>query len=238
MDEAPNFYADYVTFKGWDADEALGRPEDYAALLALGDNPQPERLLDLGCGLGTFLDWAKAKGIETYGTEIIPELVERGRARGHHMIDPGAPDMGGKFDAITAVDVLEHLRPDQTLELLTSVRRLLSANGYFIARFPNGQSPFSGAYQNGDLTHIACLAPNAVRQMAEQCGLRITGIHNLRPIARGLRGLKWRAAYLVRDVIETVLGLVYFGGRMPMDPNVVVVLRVQLQDPTPKEKTA
>ena len=72
MGEGADFYAGYVTFKGWEADEGIKRPEDYAALLALGGHARPRLLLDIGTGRAELLDWAKAQGIETFGTEIIP----------------------------------------------------------------------------------------------------------------------------------------------------------------------
>jgi len=228
--EGADFYAGYVTFKGWEADEGIKRPEDYAALLALGGHARPRLLLDIGTGRAELLDWAKAQGIETFGTEIIPALAERAAARGHRMIDPGLSESVGPFDVITAIDVLEHLTPAQTLDLLASVRRLLAADGRFLARFPNGQSPFSGLYQNGDLTHIQYLTPGSLRQMAEKSGLQLAGVYNPRSMPTGLQGIKRRAVYLVRDLIEVALGYAYFGRRVPMDANVAVVLQPSAGD--------
>lgn len=232
MSEGPNLYGGYVAFKGWESDEGIERPEDYEALLNLSGVPQPARLLDIGTGRAGLLDWAKARAIETFGTEIIPELADRAAARGHRMIDPTLPKGSGSFDVITALDVLEHLNPDQCMDLLTSVRLALAPGGRFVARFPNGQSPFSGPYQHGDLTHIQYLTPSSLKQIALYSGLEIVGAFNPRSIPPGLRGLKRRAVYLVRDVIETILGFAYFGRRFPMDPNVVVVMQSQLPPKT------
>ena len=225
MGETAGLYKDYVAFKGWDEDGAARSPDDFAALLGLAGKQRGYRLLDIGFGRGELLDWAKSQGAETHGVEIIPELVTRARARGHAASASLRRLPAGKFDVIVATDVLEHLTVDQLRDLLAQVRRLLAADGAFIARFPNGQSPFSGAYQNGDLTHVLHLTPNAVRQLAVAAGLRLERACNLRPGARGLRGLRRAAAYLLRDLVEIALGYAYFGHRMPMDPNVVVVLR-------------
>jgi SAM-dependent methyltransferase len=222
MTTAPNLYESYIAFKGWDAAEPPGRPEDFQALLNLTGRGLPKRLLDIGCGRGLFLDWAKSQGILTSGVEIIPDLIAQAEARGHQMIDPAG--YAGAFDVITAIDVLEHLRLDQLREMLATAARLLTPDGVFIARFPNGASPFFGAYQHGDLTHTMALTPNALRQVAEGAALRIVGIHNPRSIPPGLRGLKRRAVHAVRDLIEIVIGYAYFGKRMPMDPNVAVLL--------------
>jgi 2-polyprenyl-3-methyl-5-hydroxy-6-metoxy-1,4-benzoquinol methylase len=226
MGESSRLYGDYVAFKGWEGDGAARSSGDFAALLRLSGKHPPYRLLDIGFGRGDLLDWAKIQGIQTHGLEIIPELVERARARGH---DVRRGDLSAfpadLFDVVIATDVLEHLSVEQLQQMLREVRRVLKDDGAFIARFPNGQSPFSGAYQHGDLTHVLHLTPNALRQLAGAAGLSVTGAHNFRPMTRGLGGLKRSAAYLLRDIVEAIVGYAYFGHRMPMDPNIVVVIR-------------
>ena len=225
MGQSPDFYSSYIAFKRWEADENLNRPEDYAALFALSRRPHPARLLDIGSGRGGLLDWAKSHGVETSGTEIIHELAQRSESRGHRMLDPALMEAAGPFDLVTAIDVLEHLTPDEIHAVLVKIHGLIAPNGRFLARFPNGQSPFSGMYQHGDLTHVRHLSPGSLRQIAETCQLEMVGAYNPRSMPPGLRGLKRRAAYFVRDAIEITLGYAYFGYRVPMDPNVVVVLK-------------
>lgn len=218
-----DLYSDYVSFKRWDGDAGRMTDEDAASLLAFSAKSAPYRLLDIGFGRGEVLDVAKRQGVETYGVEIIPELVIRARAAGHHASEDIAT-IRGSFDVITACDVLEHLTLDQLQGMLAKVRQLLASDGVFVARFPNGASPFSGHSQNGDMTHVRYLTPNQLRQVAEPIGLRIRGAYNQRPRVRGLSGLRRRAVYLVRDLIEAVIGYAYLGYRVPMDANVVVVL--------------
>jgi len=224
VSDSSDLYRDYVAFKGWEAESTGGAPEEYAALIAFS-GLESGRLLDIGFGRGELLDWAKERGFETAGVELIPELVDRARARGHQAVTELSELAGSEFHVITAVDVLEHLSLDQLQTLLREVVNRLAPGGAFVARFPNGQSPFSGLHQHGDLTHVRYLTPGALRQVADGAGLSLAAAGNFRPLPRGLRGLKRRAGYVVRDVIELVLGLVYFGHRVPMDPNVVVVLR-------------
>lgn len=225
MPEAPKLYDDYIAFKGWEADAPPAQSEDYAVLLSGARAGAGASLLDIGFGRGDFLDWALGQGLKTAGVEIIPELVERAAARGHDARAELAQFEAAAFDVVTAIDVLEHLTTDQLAGMLGEVRRLLAPQGVFVARFPNGQSPFSVPYQNGDLTHVRWLTPGAVRQVAHTVGLTLAASYNPRPTPPGLRGLKRRAGYLIRDLVETVVGYAYFGHRIPMDPNIVVVLR-------------
>lgn len=225
MPEAPKLYDDYIAFKGWEADAPPARSEDHAVLLSGARAAAGTRLLDIGFGRGDFLDWARGQGLKTAGVEIIPELVERAAARGHDARPELSRFEAESFDVITAIDVLEHLTTDQLAGMLGEARRLLAPQGVFVARFPNGQSPFSVPYQNGDLTHLRWLTPGAVRQVAQTVGLSLVATYNPRPAPSGFRGLKRRLGYLVRDLVEIVVGYAYYGHRIPMDPNIVVVLK-------------
>lgn len=221
-----DLYAEYVDFKGWAPTGSTAKAYEHAALMRFaGVALKGARFLELGFGPGHLLDWAKDQGAETFGEELVPELVEQALDRGHHVSEPGHSDFAsGSFDIIAAIDVLEHLQLDQLREILARVGTALRPGGVFIARFPNGQSPLSVPYQNGDLTHLRWLSPENLRQLAPQAGLKVVGVHNFRPRPPGIKGLKFNMAYAARDLVELALGYLYFGYRFPMDPNVVVVM--------------
>lgn len=70
------------------------------------------KVLDVGCGDGSFLDLMKKVGMETYGIDISPDMVKQITSRGHyafrgHIED--APFPKEKFDFIRFNHVLEHV---------------------------------------------------------------------------------------------------------------------------------
>jgi Fe2+ transport system protein FeoA len=69
------------------------------------------RLLDVGCGDGHFLEVAKRKGWTVYGTEYTSEAVNVGRAKGIEMHEGLIQSFtaAGEFDVITSFEVLEHV---------------------------------------------------------------------------------------------------------------------------------
>ena len=75
------------------------------------------RVLDIGCGDGTFLDNAISMGWQAVGTDFDPMVVAQARARGLEVYQGTIEDVPGTFDAITLCHVIEHLHdPVATLK--------------------------------------------------------------------------------------------------------------------------
>jgi SAM-dependent methyltransferase len=82
----------------------------------LGVRP-PSRVLDAGCGWGTTLDALEGRGYRAEGLDIARGALERLDRPGRTLIeaDLTAPLPSGfePYDAVLALDVLEHLDDDQ-----------------------------------------------------------------------------------------------------------------------------
>jgi SAM-dependent methyltransferase len=68
--------------------------------------------LDVGCGIGNFLAFAEAQGLEAFGVDIEPAAVEAAKARGLVADVQGNLDQlltPESVDALTMWDVIEHL---------------------------------------------------------------------------------------------------------------------------------
>lgn len=220
-----DLYKTYTAFKKWGACSPPASPEEFAYITAIGQCAPSDRILEIGFGAGHFMDWARATGFQIAGIEIIPEMVQAARERGHLVFDDLHGQIEEKFDAVVALDVLEHVPHADLAQLLMRTRQLLNPRGRLIARFPNGDSPFSGRYQNGDATHLKPLSATSLSQIAITTGMRIACAINPRPLPKApVPRLKRRAMYAARDLIEMLLGRIYFGDRFPMDPNILVVM--------------
>jgi len=99
------------------------------------------RLLDLGSGIGHFLEVAKERGWEVYGTEFTKDAFYICKEKGAIM------DLGplssenyerGFFDVITSFEVLEHINNPQE-ELLVYLK-ILRKGGVFYFTTPNFNS--------------------------------------------------------------------------------------------------
>ncbi|MCU0435820.1 MAG: class I SAM-dependent methyltransferase [Bacteroidia bacterium] len=84
----------------------------YLELLAqLAPLRKHNKLLDVGCGDGYFLETAKAQGWEVYGTEFTTDAVDICRAKGITMFQGTIHDVpvDMEFDVITTFEVIEHI---------------------------------------------------------------------------------------------------------------------------------
>ena len=112
-----------------------------AKVLAIYDPAPEERVLDLGCGWGTF-EWALGPRVaEVVGVDFSArsvELCEGQRAAGGFRnvrfvhADAGATGLPAEsFDLVIAADLFEHLYPDGSERVAREAHRVLKRGGRF-----------------------------------------------------------------------------------------------------------
>ena len=191
-------------------------------------------LLEIGFGNAALAFWAQRRGWSYSGTELDPELVVRARAAGLDAYLANIPIAqiapGDAFDLIVIFDVLEHLSVDEIVDLLESVNKRLKRNGRLIARFPSGDSPFSGAIQRGDLTHQTAIGSGMVEQLAARTGFRVLQIRApaFPLMGLGIRRMLRRLPVIIgRKLANRAIQLLYLDNQpRVIEPNMLVVLEV------------
>jgi len=107
------------------------------------------KLLDVGCGDGRFLRYAREQGFEVWGIDFDKKSVENVKrnlaidtvfAMSLEEFYEYAKEKGLKFDVITFFEVLEH--QDKPREFLEMVKGLLKEGGYIAGSVPNRESMF------------------------------------------------------------------------------------------------
>jgi peptidoglycan/xylan/chitin deacetylase (PgdA/CDA1 family)/SAM-dependent methyltransferase len=111
-------------------------------------------LLDIGSGMGYFLDEAKKRGWNVYGTEFTDEAINIGKEKGlimhKGMLDPKnyKPE---NFDVITSFEVIEHI--NNPIDEMRSINEILRKGGVFYCTTPNFNS-FSRLYLKNKWNNI------------------------------------------------------------------------------------
>lgn len=139
------------------------------------------RVLDVGCGYGFLLAALEKAGYEAHGIEVSSHAVEqvRGRTRAQ-VFQQGAeepfPFPDGHFDAVTLLDVIEHL-PRYSAALASCARCLRPGGKLFVITL-NAHSlarPLLGRRWawHQDPTHVHMFTASMLRQGLEEAGLEV-----------------------------------------------------------------
>ncbi len=179
-----NYGEDYINWKDWGINSfgSLSRYDQKYFVAEIKKTKQNfgenSIVLEIGFGNGSFLQFAKLNGWKISGIEINENLVNIAKESDFNTFhtDNLTSFDNASYDLIVAFDVLEHIAPDKILPFLTEVKRVLKPNGYFIARFPNGDSPFGLSYQNGDVTHVNFIGSGKARYFANKLAVDLVYI--------------------------------------------------------------
>lgn len=141
-------------------------------------NTNPGRVLDVGCGNGTFLKFARLAGWETEGIDPDPTAIETARRAGLK-VHVGTLSLLDKeserYDWITASHVIEHVYAPR--DLILSCHRLLKPGGILWIETPNidscGHSTF-GEYWRGlePPRHLQLFNNESLRKLLADCGFK------------------------------------------------------------------
>lgn len=149
------------------------------ASLITGKTVKQGSILDLGAGIGVFLNTMKQKGWEISGIE--PDEGARQQAKKLFNIelkDTGTLDQltANSFDAITLWHVLEHVH--QLHSYVERLKALLKPNGKIFIAVPNYESFDSSVYKlywaAYDVPrHLYHFTPRAIKVLMEKHGLKV-----------------------------------------------------------------
>lgn len=136
------------------------------------------RLLDVGCGIGYFLDVAKERGWEVYGTEFTDKAIEICESKGIKMhkgpLDPSNYS-AESFDVITSFEVIEHINTPNFE--VSNISKLLRKEGYFYITTPNFNSTlryYLGPKYNviGWPEHLSYYTPSTLEKLMKRHSLK------------------------------------------------------------------
>jgi 2-polyprenyl-3-methyl-5-hydroxy-6-metoxy-1,4-benzoquinol methylase len=125
-----NFYCSELTIKRYN--EILDKMEPFR---------KTGRLLDIGCGIGFFLDEAKKRGWEVYGTEYSERLIGLLREKGITIHEGQLNSKNyeeGFFDVVTSFEVIEHI--NNPISEINQIGKLIRKGGLVYITTPNFNS--------------------------------------------------------------------------------------------------
>ncbi len=147
----------------------------------------PGRLLDVGCGIGTELRVARARGWRATGIELAEASLAVARDDGLDVIGEPlgqVPLPPSSFDLVTVNHALEHI--PHVRAVLGAIRRVLRPDGFLFVAVPNVAAwqhrlrldRLGGLAFNDD--HYLFFTPDALRRLLAGDGFTVVDLHTHR----------------------------------------------------------
>jgi cyclopropane fatty-acyl-phospholipid synthase-like methyltransferase len=169
-------------------------------------------ILDLGCGHGTLVHFAKSMGYKNIkGVDTSAQQIELAHQLGISEVYQGdllkelQKQKHDSIDAIITFDVIEHFSKHELTNLIDATYSTLRFGGRWIIHAPNGQSPFVGTILYGDFTHELAFTESSLRQLMLSTGFSKIEFFECRPLVYNTKSL---VRFLLWQLIKIILIIV------------------------------
>jgi len=135
----------------------------------------PGKWLDLGAGLGLFVECARRFGIDCIGLEGSEYAVEAVKERfpsidmRQHFLEDKLPFKDNSISTIMCHQVIEHLSNETMISMLKECYRVLKQGGVMLIYSPSKYD----RKQRLEKIHINLLTPSLARKELEKAGFRV-----------------------------------------------------------------
>jgi 2-polyprenyl-3-methyl-5-hydroxy-6-metoxy-1,4-benzoquinol methylase len=161
-----------------DYEEVLKNPKKYACKENWLPKNKEVKILDIACGWGnTLLSLYSAGYSRLQGIDISKgqcEIAKRYLPPEIEIICGDAikflENIRELYDVIIIFQLLEHLLPDISFNLLSRVRRALKKSGMLVVRVPNMANILAGLFRYIDLTHVTGYTEWSLFQLLDAAG--------------------------------------------------------------------
>ncbi|MGZ3713285.1 MAG: class I SAM-dependent methyltransferase [Bdellovibrionota bacterium] len=206
--------------------------EKFMEVAKLVKNAGAKTVLDFGCGPGSFLAvlGETVPGVQAIGVDIASPQIDfagkniaskfPGNIKFQLLNGEKLPYADASFDAVTCIEVIEHIHPFLAAKILAEARRVLKPDGIFVLTTPNYRSFWpmiewllerASPVKYHD-QHISKFTPNSLVKFLETCGFEISGINSifvtapfLNPFSKALAQVVHRFEVKLRPLIGSLL---------------------------------
>ena len=189
------------------------------------------KIVDLGCGFGTFIKPAINAGyVNISGYDISEEQVKIAHKLGlkniHCMSIEDYFAKGDKVDVLMGLDIIEHFTKDELIDFLTQAKSCLNPGGKIILRTPNMDAPQTSVYAFGDISHETLLNKSSALQVMRSIGFNnidVRGglIRNQNPVLEVIRKIGWWKYTMFKKIILFCTARTWHN--VVFEPNLLIV---------------
>ncbi len=181
------------------------------------------KILDIGCSYGLFLAACQKLGYFNYeGVDFDGEAVN------YATEDLGLKNVfkddifsflnsrpNGNYDIITAFNIIEHIKKEQVVDLLSLISDKIKTGGSVYIEVPNGDSPLGIHTFYSDITHEFAYTEKLMRRL-----LRMAGFEEIKVMPNRVR-----SNLLIRLAQKVLAKIVGFDDKLMFSGNLIVTGR-------------
>ncbi len=185
----------------------------YQYLPILKEFSKDVRILELGCGRGTFLEFLINNGYKNvFGIDVSKEQINIAKAQYLNAEEIDVLEYlksnNKKFDLIFAIDLIEHFNKNELILLFEGIYNNLRNGGAFVFHTPNGLGINVNKIIYGDLTHLTIFAPNSAMQILKLVGFNKINFFETEPYAKNIIGtirlFLWKFIKFVSNAVRLI----------------------------------
>ncbi|MFP6582963.1 MAG: methyltransferase domain-containing protein [Candidatus Hydrogenedentota bacterium] len=188
-----------------------------------------DKHLDIACGPGTFIGSLTDPG-HSLGTDIAQAQVDYASSQytsdNHEFqcVPPGPlPFEDDRFDAVTLIELIEHLEVQVVKDLLTEVRRVLKPGGKVVLTTPNYGSLWPlleiAVNRMSELSyedqHINLFKKARLKQTLQEVGFEEPSVTTFQGLAPFSAAIHWKLAdawqRIENPILQPALGFLLLG---------------------------
>lgn len=231
------FYSAPAKYDSWLSEEVARTKLWAKRLRKMRSKSRPGNLLDVGAGIGQFLDLARRNFTEVWGTEVSSSAVAIAKEKYGLELFHGTLDSlclpAESFDNITAFHVLEHV-PNPRM-MIEKCYTLLRSAGILVIAVPNDYRPmkarvrmilgrfgfkkYHGVTRSGlprirldgsmSEIHLSHFTPKVLLHLLESCGFSVVraSVDPYFVPNHGLDGFKQSVRYKLGLLVHAIMGV-------------------------------
>lgn len=165
------------------ADTTAPKPEadDQPALVELLKLVPPgSHLLEIGSGPGWDADWLEERGLavrRTDGAESFVQL-QAGRGRRAELLDVIRDPLGGPYDGVVALHVLQHVEREILPSVFARIAEAIRDGGVFLLALREGQGESAEIGSKGNAYYVALWPRSEIVAILAALGLGLHWSHS------------------------------------------------------------
>ncbi|MBT8327052.1 MAG: class I SAM-dependent methyltransferase [Bacteroidia bacterium] len=231
-----NYFSNQVNKLELDHSKMLAEQASHngAELIGLLPSNKNAKIVDLGCGFGTFVKPALDAGYTNVtGYDISKEQVKVANQLGLDTVYESSIEdyfaKGEKADVIVGLDIIEHFTKDELITFLVEVKKHLNPGGKAIFRTPNMDAPQTSIYAYGDISHEVFLNKSSALQVMSSVGFPNTSVfggllRNTNPLKEFIRKLGWWKYKTFKKIVLFCTARTWHN--VVFEPNLLIVVEV------------